>query len=84
MNFDTILRGREFFSAMDLVRIGLFPHRSAVWKKVKAGKLDVIMTSKQSRVIPRYSLIKYLKELNNDKTVQWLRPKNLPASAETE
>jgi len=66
MNFDTILRGREFFSAMDLVRIGLFPHRSSVWKTVKAGKLEVIMTSKQSRVVTRESIIRYLKELNND------------------
>lgn len=65
MNFDTILRGREFFSAMDLVRLGLFPHRSSVWKKVKVGKLTMIMTSKQSRVIPRDSLIKYLKEINS-------------------
>lgn len=66
MNFDTILRGREFFSAMDLVRLGLFPHRSSVWKKVKSGKLEMIMTSKQSRVIPRASLIKYLKEINKE------------------
>lgn len=66
MNFDTILKGREFFSAMDLVRTGLFPHRSAVWKKVKAGKLEAILTSKQSRVITRESIIKYLKELNKN------------------
>jgi hypothetical protein len=67
MNLDTVLRGREFFSAMDLVRVGLFPHRSSVWKKVKAGKLQVIATSKQSRVVTRESVIRYLKELNKEK-----------------
>lgn len=67
MNFDAILRGREFFSTMALVRTGLFPTRSSVWKKIKSGDLDMIYTSKKSRVVTRESLIRYLKKLNKEK-----------------
>jgi len=67
MNFDTILRGREFYSTAQLVKMGLFPQRSAIWKLVKDGKLEAIMTSTQSRVITRESIIKHLKSLNKEK-----------------
>lgn len=67
MNFDIILRGREFFSTMYLVRAGLFPHRSAIWKLVREKKLEIFCTSKKARVVPRDSLIRYLKAINKEK-----------------
>ncbi len=67
MNFDVLLKGREFFSTMALVRTGLFSTRSSVWKKIKSGDLQMIYTSKKSRVVTRESLIRYLKKINKER-----------------
>jgi len=64
MNFDTLLRGKELWTTMELVKQGLFKHRGSVWGLVKKGKLESIMVSQRARVITRTSIINYLKALN--------------------
>lgn len=66
MNFDTLLRGREFWSAKELMALGLFKSKSTIWHVVRRGHLEAIMSSDRVRVITRESIVKYLKSLNTE------------------
>lgn len=64
---ESLMRGRELYTAADLIKLGLYGGRSTVWTLVSQGSLECIEVTDRRRVITRESVIKHILSLNEDK-----------------
>lgn len=62
-----VMRGRELFTAADLIKLGLYGGRSTVWSLVSKGALECLEVTERRRVITRDSVINHILSLNKDK-----------------
>lgn len=60
-----IMGSRHFFTSADLIRLGIFGSKSAVWRAVKLGYIEAIYITDRRRVIMKESLLNYIKRQND-------------------
>jgi len=63
---ELLLRGREIYTAAELVKMGLYGGKSSVWNLVLKGHLECLEVSERRRVITKESIIKHILNLNED------------------
>lgn len=62
--FEKLMGSRQFFTPPELVKMGIYGSKSAVWRAVRLGDIEALKISDRRRVILKESIIKHVRKRN--------------------
>lgn len=64
---EKLMGPRQFFTVAELVKMGIFGSKSSAWYSVHQGHIEAIQISDRRWVILKESIIKHLRDRNENK-----------------